>query len=52
MIRPLRRTHRWLVPAVFLLVAIGAVLAIVYSWPHARMEALPAALLEPSERHP
>jgi hypothetical protein len=31
MIRPLRRRHRRLIPALFLLILVGAALALVYS---------------------
>ena len=45
MIRPLRRRHRWVIPALFLLLVIAAVLAITRPAPSARVEALPQAIV-------
>src|SRR3954471_19328407 len=45
MIRPLRRRHRWMIPALLALSLIGAALALVRPWPSARMEALPRAVV-------
>ena len=42
MIRPLRRCHRWLVPALFLLLTVAAVLALTHPAPSARVDRLPA----------
>jgi len=41
MIRPLRRRHRWLVPALFLLLVFAAVLALTHSSPSIRVDHLP-----------
>ena len=45
MIRPLRRRHRWMIPALFLLLVIAAVLALVRPAPSARVDALPPAIV-------
>ena len=44
MIRPLRRRHRWVIPGLFLLLVVAAVLAIMYPAPVARVDALPPAI--------
>jgi len=44
MIRPLRRRHRWMIPTLFLLVVIAAVLALARPAPSARVDRLPPAL--------
>ena len=45
MIRPLRRKHRWVIPGLFLLFVIAAVLAITHPAPSARIDALPQAIV-------
>ena len=45
MIRPLRRRHRWIIPGLFLLLVIAAVLAITHPAPSARIDALPPAIV-------
>ena len=45
MIRPLRRRHRWVIPGLFLLLAIAAVLAIMHPAPSSRIDALPPAII-------
>ena len=45
MIRPLRRRHRWVIPGLFLLLVIAAVLAITHPAPSARIDALPPAII-------
>ncbi len=44
MIRPLRRRHRWMIPTLFLLLVIAAVLALARRAPSARVDALPPAI--------
>ena len=44
MIRPLRRRHRWIIPALFALVMIAAVLALTHPAPSPRVDALPKEL--------
>ena len=44
MIRPLRRRHRWMIPGLFLLLVIAAVLALARPAPSARVDALPPAI--------
>src|SRR5262249_49949714 len=44
MIRPLRVRHRWLVPALFLLLALAAVLALTHPAPSPRVDTLPAII--------
>ena len=44
MIRPLRRRHRWMIPGLFLLLVIAAVLALARPAPSARVDALPPAV--------
>jgi len=46
MIRPLRRRHQWMIPALFLLVLAASVLALLHPSPSARMDRLPAALVD------
>jgi hypothetical protein len=46
MIRPLRRRHRWIMPALFLLLVIAAVLAAVNPAPSAHGDALPAPVTD------
>lgn len=46
MIRPLRRRHRWLIPGLFLLVAIGALLARSHPAPSPRVDVLPPAIVD------
>jgi hypothetical protein len=41
MIRPLRRCHRWMVPALFLVLIVAAVLALTHPAPLTRVDALP-----------
>jgi hypothetical protein len=45
MIRPLRRRHRWMIPTLFLLLALAAVLALARPAPSARVEMLPAPIV-------
>ena len=49
MIRPLRRRHRWVIPGLFLLLVIAAVLAITHPAPSARIDALPPAIVGAAE---
>jgi hypothetical protein len=51
MIRPLRRLHRWTIPALLLLLAIAAVLALAHPAPSAHVDALPAPIF-PAEGSP
>jgi hypothetical protein len=44
MIQPLRRRHRWMIPTLFGLLVVAAVLALVRPAPSARVEALPLAI--------
>jgi len=44
MIRPLRVRHRWLFPALFLLLALAAVLALTHPAPSLRVDTLPAVI--------
>jgi hypothetical protein len=44
MIRSLRQAHRWLLPALLLLLVIAAVLALSYPRSLAHVEVLPAAI--------
>jgi hypothetical protein len=46
MIRPLRRRHRWLIPGLFLLLAIAGILSALHPTPSARVEALPSVLID------
>jgi hypothetical protein len=45
MIRPLRLRHRWMIPALFLLLFIAALLARANPAPSARMDTLPPAVV-------
>jgi hypothetical protein len=45
MIRPLRRRHRWAIPALFLFLAIAAMLALAHPAPSAYVDALPAPIV-------
>lgn len=45
MIRPLRRRHRWMIPGLFLIIGIGAWLAITHPAPSPRVDALPPAIV-------
>ena len=45
MIRPLRRRHRWIIPALFALVMAAAVLAITHPAPSPRIDTLPKELV-------
>ena len=45
MIRPLRRRHRWMMPTLFLLLGIAAVLALARPAPSAHVDALPAPIV-------
>mgnify|MGYP001458652177 CR=1 FL=1 len=49
MILPLRRRHRWMVPALFVFLAIAAVLALRHPAPSVRTGHLPAALVGDQE---
>jgi hypothetical protein len=44
MIRPLRRRHSWMLPALFILLVIVVSLALTHPAPSARTESLPPAL--------
>ena len=46
MIRPLRRRHRWMIPALLALVVAGAALALMHPAPSSRMDALPRPIVE------
>jgi hypothetical protein len=52
MIRPLRRRHRWMVPALFLLLMIAAVLALTHPAPSTRVDRLPAIIASAAEAAP
>jgi len=52
MIRPLRRRHRWMVPALFLVLIVFAVLALTHPAPSTRVDALPAIIAGISEAAP
>jgi len=45
MIRPLRRRHRWIIPALFAIVMVAAVLALTHPTPSPRVDALPKELV-------
>jgi hypothetical protein len=45
MIRPLRRRHRWIIPALFAIVIVAAVLALTHPAPSPRVDALPKELV-------
>jgi hypothetical protein len=45
MIRPLRRQHRWIIPALFLILLVIAVLTATRPLASARVDRLPAALI-------
>jgi hypothetical protein len=45
MIRPLRRRHRWVIPGLFLLLVIAAVMAIMHPAPSPRINTLPPAIV-------
>lgn len=45
MIRPLRRRHRWIIPALLAIVMVAAVLALTHPAPSPRVEALPKELV-------
>ena len=45
MIRPLRRRHRWIVPALLLLLAMAAAVVRVRPAPSARVDALPPSIV-------
>ena len=45
MIRPLRRRHRWIIPGLFLLLVVAALLAFNHPAPSARIDALPPAIV-------
>jgi hypothetical protein len=47
MIRPLRRRHRWTIPALFLLLVVAAILAITHPAPSSRVERLPTLINGP-----
>ncbi len=44
MIQPLRRRHRWMIPALFGLLVVAAALALARPAPSARVDALPQAI--------
>jgi len=45
MIRPLRRRHRWTIPALFLILVVAALLALARPAPSASVDALPAPIV-------
>jgi hypothetical protein len=45
MIRPLRRRHRWTIPALLLLLAVAAMLALARPAPSTYVDTLPAPIL-------
>ena len=49
MIRPLRRRHRWLIPGLFLLLLIAALLAITHPAPSAHVDTLPPVVAGAAE---
>jgi hypothetical protein len=49
MIRPLRRVHRWVIPALFLLLGVAAAAALTHPAPSPRVEQVPAAIVERGE---
>ena len=49
MIQPLRRRHRLLIPTLFALVLIAAVLAFTHPAPSRRIDALPSSILPDAE---
>jgi hypothetical protein len=46
MIRPLRRRHRFIIPALLALLIVAAALALAYPAPSSRVEALPRQILD------
>jgi hypothetical protein len=46
MIRPLRRRHRWLVPALLAIVFMAALIALSMPAPLPRVDALPKAIVD------
>ena len=42
MIRPLRRRHRWIVPALLVVVIVAAAMALMHPAPSARVGTLPS----------
>ena len=52
MIRPLRRRHRWMVQAIFLVLIVAAVLALTHPAPSSRVDLLPAIVAGISEAAP
>jgi len=46
MIRPLRRRHRWMIPALLALSALGVAVALVHPAPDAYTETLPQSIVE------
>ncbi len=44
MIRPLRRRHRRMLPTLFVLLVVAALLALAHPAPSARMDTLPPAI--------
>lgn len=47
MIRPLRRWHRWLVPALLLVALAGVTLAMAFPTPSVRVFQIPQSVVEP-----
>ena len=45
MIRPLRRRHRWMIPALFAILMVAAVLVLAHPTPSPRVDALPEELV-------
>lgn len=46
MIRPLRRRHRWLVPALLAIISIAAAIALSRPAPSPRVDVLPTAVVD------
>ena len=46
MIRPLRRRHRWIIPALLALLVVAAALALTHPAPSSRMDALPRPIVD------
>jgi hypothetical protein len=50
MIRPLRRRHRWMIPALLALLMMAAALALTHPPPSSRMDALPRPIVDLQRR--
>ena len=49
MTRPLRRLHRWIIPALLLVLMMAALLALTHPRPSARMDTLPPEIVDQQE---